>query len=301
MEFDAQKIAAEYIDEPTRQKLVSVLRHHGQEKDAQFFEDLSANLRSVYQVNLCEHGFISDCEGSRIKALFETKKEFCEYLQNLESTIVYDREFLPTQHFDSPYIDELRKHAGNFTLSFSIASGTRWDWESQRRILVEENVIKLTDPNTGSYVIFADLDGSPFLHVLMFAIPKEQQGKHQARKIFTHFFKTLTAWNKDLRGIESLCLGSPHGAPEVRGRDWRFDMIQGTSKLERFWKTMGGITPLPDDRLFFLKHKDALELVQSLSSKEAQCLYGHLQRSIYSASEEQQLKATIAALSTKST
>jgi len=127
-----------------------------------------------------------------------------------------------------------------------------------------------------------------------------QQGKHEAQKIFTLFFETLTAWNQDLRGIESLCLGSPHGAPEVQGRDWRFDMIHGTSKLERFWKTMGGITPLPDDphRLFFLKFKDAMDLV---SSEEAHGLYGHLHRSIYSASEEQQLKATIAALSTKGT
>ena len=301
MDFDAQKIASRHIDEPTRQKLVSVLRHHGQEKDAQFFEDLSTNLRSVYQINMREQGFLEDCELSKIKVIFETKKEFCEYLQTLRNTVVYDREFLPKQHFDSKYIDELRKHIGNFTLTFTTASGTRWDWESQRRILVEENVAKLTDPITGSYVIFADLEDSPFLHVLMFAMPKGQQGKHKARKIFTHFFKTLTAWNKDLRGIESLCLGSPHGAPEVRGRDWRFEMIDGTSKLERFWKTMGGITPLPDDRLFFLKFKDALELVQSLSTEDAHGLYGHLQRSIYSASEEQQLKATIAALSTKGT
>jgi hypothetical protein len=302
VEFDAQKIASEYLDEPTRQKLVSVLRHHGQEKDAHFFEGLRANLRSVYQINLRELGLHAECELSKIKVIFQTKKEFCEYLQTLGNTVVYDREFLPEQHFDSKYITELQKHACNFTLSFSTASGTRW--ESQRRILVEENVVKLTDPNTGSNMIFTDLEDSPFLHVLIFEIPKQHQGNYfRTRAILREFFDALTAWNDDVRGIESLCLGSVHNAPEVRGKEWRLAKIHGVTKLELLWKRLGGCTPMPNDphRLYLLKFKDALELVQSLLSEEAHGLYGHLHRSIYSPSEEQQLKTTIAALSTKST
>ena len=235
-------------------------------------------------------------EIARVKCALKWKALFREYICSLQPAVRYeDDEFEFVTQSEHPYIEELhRRKESHFDLLHATATGTGWSEEDNKRVYTENTVYRLRSRDSGARITFTAPYGEPFLHVLIFDMPAELQGRYGVlRTNFKAFFDTLTEWNT-LAGLESLLLGAPHGAPPVRGREWRWNMgPNGEPKLLRLWRRLSAVTPYEDDsnRLYFCKYPVAMEFKEKMIVEGHPNPYRHLYRSIYDRSEEERLKA----------
>ena len=300
-EFDFSSVVEEYLPARAREELIANLKRFHMHEDVYILEHAEEHFSKLVRNDLAAGHQEDDLilglpEIARVKYALKWKALFREYLSGLQPAVRYeDEEFESVTRAKHPYIEELqRRKESHFDLLHATATGTGWSEEGNKRVYTENTVYRLTNRNTEARITFTAPFSEPFLHVLMFDIPEQLQGRYGAlRANFKGFFEALTDWNT-LMGFESLLLGAPHGVPPVRGREWRWDYgPYGEPKLLRLWRCMGAVTPYENDpnRLYFCKYPAALEFKRKMTSEGYENPYRHLYRGIYSRSEEDRLKA----------
>ena len=285
--YNINEALEEMLPTDVRPKLVSHLKRADLHQDAQIISNIETHFNSIIRS--------SDPFTKQVKDYFEWQQDFSNYLSSLQNTLVYDEEdFHKITGSQDSFINELHQNMGNqFSLHESIATGTNWDAQANRRVLNQSAVYQLKYNPTGFYITFLAPSSAAFLHVFMVHMPKHLQGSYiRLRTQFGAAFDTLLHWN-DRNGLESICLKTTKHMPEVRGVEWRtIKLKDGDTKLMRMWTRLGGTTdPTADkDRLYFLRFKEAMAFKEASASDKYPCPYRHLYKSIYSKEEEAALK-----------
>tara|TARA_Y100001938_G_C8099706_1_gene440681 strand:+ start:2671 stop:3543 length:873 start_codon:yes stop_codon:yes gene_type:complete len=285
--YDISEALEEMLPRDVRPKLVSHLKRADLHNDAQIISSIENHFNTIIRS--------SDPFTKQVKDFFEWKKNFSIYLSTFQNTLVYDETgFHRITRSKNSFISELHQNMGNqFSLFESIATGTSWDAQANRRILNQSAVYKLKYNPTGFYITFLAPSSEAFLHVFMVHMPKHLQGSYIRLKTqFGAAFDALLHWN-DLKGLESICLKTTKHMPGVRGTEWRtIKLKDGDTKLMRMWKRLGGIIdPTADkDRLFFMRFNEALEFKKAIEAEGHPSPYRYLYKSIYSKEEEAALK-----------
>ena len=300
-EFDFSSVVEEYLPCKARDELIANLKRFNMLEDVYILEHAEEHFSKLVRRDLAASRQEDDLamalpEIARVKCALKWKALFREYVSELQPAVRYeDDEFQFVTQSEHPYIEELqRRKESHFDLFEATATGTNWSEDDNKRVYTENTVYRLVNRNTEARITFTAPFSEPFLHVLMFDMPAKLQGRYGVlRANFKAFFDVLTEWNT-LAGLESLLLGAPHGAPPVRGREWRWNVgSNGEPKLLRLWRRLSAVTPYEDDsnRLYFCKYPVAMEFKEKMIVEGRPNPYRYLYRGIYSASEEERLKA----------
>jgi hypothetical protein len=301
--FNAERLVREFIDPSVQDKLVRILRHLGQDQDADFMEHFIVNTARVYEANRRAVGSgIFDIND--IKAEHETRKDVYEHLKGLQPCLVAFKPFTSlTKPHNSPYVTRLLARMDNdrYALSECLAEGTRFDVGQMKRVHNDVMTYKITERASGAYADFRAFskEGDSFLPLQMLHIPPRLQRNYfTTRRILKGIIDQLISWDDDIAGLQSLCLTTAKGAPPVHQNDWRFEMVGAHSRLEMMYLRLGMILPVEDDRhrLYFLKYDEAMKLIREVGAKDCRSLYKYMCRSLYDVNQEASLKAAMATI-----
>ena len=259
--IDTDDIWREFISPETVQTLVQIYNYHGDKEGIFFFEDISRSIKKVYNYNLRELDDNISPEIAKIKAFYDTKYEFMGMMRDTQNLIIINNEWSDKPNASGDYIEYLKKAVGDtYVLQYGTSVGTGWDNASNRRIQLNNPLLRITHKATGAYIDFADTSDEKWIHVLIFHLPPAYQGNYFFTKNrFRDMFDIITGYKKDCLGAESLILRQAKGAPPVKpGGDWRFKGDKDDFGLLRFWHNVGGQNCNPDDtdRLYFINPSD---------------------------------------------
>jgi hypothetical protein len=244
------EIISASIDGKTLSQLLLVLKKFNLNFDYNFFNNLEESLDRLYRINLREIcGNSTPDQLDMIKARTVTEYEFKGYLASLGNHVIYDKNFTTVENLESEFLINLKLYLPpNIILLSNIVKGTLYDHELERRVYVEEDIYRLLDLETGSYMDFSEPEPREYVHVFIFNVPLELQGNaFRSLRLFKMLFDLLMAPDPTVKGLESMVLKDPRGSPEVRGKEWRNRPFKGSYKLKEFWRLAGAVFPLEHD------------------------------------------------------
>ena len=160
--YNINEALEEMLPTDVRPKLVSHLKRADLHQDAQIISNIETHFNSIIRS--------SDPFTKQVKDYFEWQKDFSNYLSSLQNTLVYDEEdFHKITGSQDSFISELHQNMGNqFSLFESIATGTSWDAQANRRVLNKAKVYQLKYDPTAFYITFLAPSSQAFLHVVFF-------------------------------------------------------------------------------------------------------------------------------------